>query len=242
MDFLIYLRRVFHVFFPPKWKRIYTNDGYHLGLVLQTLKINHVIDIGAASGQFARSIRDNGYKYKITSIEPLQVSWSKLNAQARRDKLWRVYPRAAMGSSAKLMLINRSENNDSSSFLLVTKKSIQAAPKSAQVQQEAVQVYSLDEVFNDIVNPADTILLKLDVQGYEDQVIKGARDSINLIKAALLEVSIVPMYENQATYQAIISMMGDLGFHPFAFFKGYCNEKTGESLQLDILFLNQRFI
>jgi FkbM family methyltransferase len=122
-------------------------------------------------------------------------------------------------------LINRSENNDSSSFLPVTKKSILAAPKSAQVQQEAVQVYSLDDVFNDIVSPDDTILLKLDVQGYEEQVIKGARKSINLIKAALLEVSIVPMYENQATYLAIISMMGDLGFHPFAFFKGYCNEK-----------------
>jgi hypothetical protein len=110
MDFLRYLRRALYAFFLPKWKRIYIDDGYHLGLVLQTLKINHVIDVGAATatGQFARSIRSNGFKYWITSIEPLQVSWSKLNACARRDKLWRVYPRAAMGSSAKVMLIRAS--------------------------------------------------------------------------------------------------------------------------------------
>jgi len=114
-----------------------------------------------------------------------------------------------------------------------------AAPKSEQIQEELTQVFTLDDVFDSITSCGDTILLKLDVQGYEDQVIIGASSSIKRIKAALVEVSIVPMYEGQSLYIDIIRMMSDFGFEPYAFLKGYCNENTGQQLQLDVLFLNQ---
>jgi hypothetical protein len=100
-------------------------------------------------------------------------------------------------------------------------------------------VHSLDDLFTGIVSQGDTILLKLDVQGYEGEVIRGGREAIKRIKAALLEVSIVPMYETQPTYLEIIRVLADLGFEPFAFFKGFCNEETGQQLQMDILFLNR---
>lgn len=239
VDALRLSRGCLHSFFPAKWMKIYIDDAYHLGLLLRTLSIDHVIDVGAATGQFALSIRRNGYLHWITSIEPLQSSWDELCQCARRDRKWRVFDRSALGSSTQLMPINRAANNDSSSFLPVTAEQMKAAPRSAKILEEIVQVFTLDSVFDSLVSQSDTILLKLDVQGYEDQVIRGASESIKRIKAALIETSIVPMYEGQSAYLDVIEMMGRHGFEPFAFFKGFCNEETGQQLQLDVLFLNK---
>ena len=241
LPLILLLRRVVHIVWRPKWERIYSDDRFHLNVVLGTLGINHVLDVGAAAGQFARSLRSSGYAFRITSIEPLRESWYKLDFSSRQDSSWRVFRRCALGGFAEERYINISANNDSSSFLNATSKSIQAAPKSAQIRKELVQIYALDDLFSDIVSADDAVLLKLDVQGYEKEVIAGAATSISQIKAVLVEMSLVKMYQNQPLWLEMIQIMNNKGFTPFAVFKGFCDEKTGQSLQIDVLFVNTIF-
>ncbi len=66
-------------------------------------------------------------------------------------------------------------------------------------------------------------LLKLDVQGYELNVLKGARELLagRRIGCLVLEVTFIPLYENQATLHELTALLSDhqydlMGFYNFA--------------------------
>lgn len=48
------------------------------------------------------------------------------------------------------------------------------------------------------------MLMKTDVQGYEWQVLDGAKFTIKLAKAILIETSLISLYEGQKIYREII--------------------------------------
>ena len=58
---------------------------------LKLVDINVIFDIGANVGQFAREIRQHGYKGKIISFEPLTSARKKLLSFASRDPDWQVH-------------------------------------------------------------------------------------------------------------------------------------------------------
>ena len=77
-------------------------------------------------------------------------------------------------------------------------------------------------------------MLKLDVQGYEAEVLKGAVKSMSRIPLCFLEVSIVPLYEGEITLLPILKLLSESGHEVIDVFRGL-KTKNGQLLQLDIL-------
>src|SRR5690349_12763044 len=74
-----------------RYPGLYSYDR-HLRMLLTTLAINCVIDVGAHEGEFYRAVRNAGYTGRIVSFEPFPPSFARLQARAARDPDWRGYP------------------------------------------------------------------------------------------------------------------------------------------------------
>ena len=83
-------------------------------------------------------------------------------------------------------------------------------------------------------NPA---LLKLDVQGYEQQVLQGSTETLKRVDYVLLEASFRPMYEGEGTFMEIAGTMEDRGFEFLRPVAWLSDPHNGEVLQIDALFM-----
>jgi hypothetical protein len=113
----------------------------------------------------------------------------------------------------------------------------ESAPDSLYLGIEDVKLITLDSIFNNYVTDNDEVLLKIDVQGYEEQVLIGATDSIKKVRAVKLECSLVSLYEGDKTYEFYFDWLKKLGFTLFDLEAGHSHPATGRLLQFDAIFV-----
>ena len=82
-------------------------------------------------------------------------------------------------------------------------------------------------------------MLKIDTQGYEKNVIDGATKSLGSIKVIQLEMSILPLYENEMLYVDMINYLDKKGFQLFSLENGFSDQHTGQLLQVDGIFVQK---
>jgi FkbM family methyltransferase len=197
--------------------------------------ITVVLDVGANAGQWASRLREDGYVGTIVSFEPLRQAYEELHAAAAEDPDWETH-RTALGEVSGVANINVSANSYSSSFLPITKVTLDAAPDAAYVSQEEVAITRLDLL--DL--PSGRKMLKADVQGTEPAVIRGAHDLLPEVHLVELEMSLVPIYAGQELAPAVCSLMRARGFAPVALEPSWANPHSGEILHVDAIFASIR--
>jgi FkbM family methyltransferase len=204
-------------------------------LLFSRLKIDFVVDVGANSGQFAKQCRDCGYQGHILSFEPTSAAHAALLASAAADPLWNVAERMALGAATGEVDINIAANSFSSSILPMLDSHLSAAPESGYLHSEKTPVRRLDDVLS---TPPGThnIFLKLDVQGFESQVLAGAVQTLSHALAVQLEMSLVPLYEGEILMQQMCTKMCRLGFGLWDLEPGFRDSATGKLLQVDGVF------
>ena len=79
--------------------------------------------------------------------------------------------------------------------------------------------------------------LKLDVQGYEIEVLKGAPRALGQAKAVLLEVSFLQVNKGCPLFAEVITFMDRAGFRAFDFFS-QIRRRDGVLWATDILFIH----
>ena len=203
---------------------------------LQKFEIDLVLDVGANQGQFASEIRRGGYTGKIVSFEPLFEAHGKLLQASNEDAKWDAYPRCALGDHNGEVEINIAGNSDSSSILPMLDSHRSAAPESAYQGKEIVPIKTLDAVAGQYLKDARAPFLKIDTQGFEWQVLDGARDTLPHIKGILVELSLVPLYEGQHLWQEVIGRLEAEGFTLWAFKPVFSDQASGQTLQVDGVF------
>jgi FkbM family methyltransferase len=205
---------------------------------LQLLKhheIDMVLDVGANVGQFALELRRSGYRGHIVSFEPLATAFAELHEAARGDASWRVV-RLALGAEKGSCAINRAVNVESSSFLAMLPRHLEAAPNSRYRDTEIVEIDTLDAVFDNHCSGAKRIFLKIDTQGFESQVLEGAAQSLAKIDLVQLELSLVPLYEGQALIDELRNRLEALGYSLVGLDSSFADARTGQVLQVDGVF------
>ena len=205
--------------------------------ILRHLNIKLVLDVGANVGQYAQSIRKSGYTDRIVSFEPLPDAHRQLLRNARGDKLWSVHPRCALGAELGEVQINVSKNSVSSSIRAMLPSHLQAEPQSAYISSERTSLVTLDSVFPSYRHLTEATWLKVDTQGSEKEVLEGAVLSMPDIKAVQLELSLVPLYEGQSLWEEFLVRMQGWGYEVWALLPGFCDMRTGRSLQVDAIFV-----
>lgn len=213
-----------------------------LAEVLKLANINVVLDVGANEGQFAREIREHGYFGKIVSFEPLSDAHIKLLGFASRDQAWHVHGQLAIGDSDGEVEIHVAGNSVSSSVLPMLETHSNAAMGSAYVASERVPIARLDSVIDQYVEADSNLFVKIDTQGFEWQVLNGAPLTIQRALGVLCELSLVPLYDGQALWRDIIDRLEAEGFVLWALQKGFTDPRSGQSLQMDGIFLRSSFI
>jgi len=196
--------------------------------------INHVLDIGANAGQYGKFLRTIGYAGQIDSYEPLASAFESLKATAAADSKWAVH-RSAVGDKAGRLTLNVSRNSECSSVLPMLDRQIEAYPDAVYVGTEEVDVQTIDGIVEKLPSSA-SLFLKVDTQGYERNVLEGARGCLARIRGVQLELSLVPLYQGESLMPEMVNFLKELGFVLMALEPGSSDEKTGQLLQFDGLF------
>lgn len=198
--------------------------------------IDLLIDVGANVGQFAQSMRDAGYKNSIVSFEPIETAHAELVRRSGRDNRWKIAPPMAVGDQDGEILINISANSVSSSLLAMLDTHATAAPQSVYIGSQKTRLARLDTVIGEHLAPQTIPFLKVDTQGYEDRVLNGASNLLGRLQGLQLELSFVPLYEDQKLFDDLVARLNALGFSIWAIWPGFCDPESGRMLQVDVTF------
>ncbi len=93
---------------------------------------------------------------------------------------------------------------------------------------------TLDSLITEL-DPKGKTLLKLDVQGYELEVLEGGRACLRTVDRVLVEVSLVPLYAGSPQAEEVISFLLASGFALERRMAELRHPATGEVLQADLL-------
>ncbi|MGA1824850.1 MAG: FkbM family methyltransferase [bacterium] len=203
--------------------------------LLERYNINIIFDIGANIGQYALELRDIGYKGKIVSFEPLSAAYTILHRKTMKDKKW-VAINLAIGDVDSESEINVSENLQSSSLLEMLPSHKKSFPKSVYIGKEKIKIRKIDSILNQYCQKKDRLFIKMDAQGYEKLIIEGASHSIISILGIQLEMSFMPLYQNELTFWQMKSFLEKCGFTLMSVEPGVRDPKTGEMLQIEGIF------
>lgn len=176
--------------------------------------IDLVIDAGANLGQFGKLIRSKGYAGRILSFEPVASVHEALLRNINGDSSWKAL-RLALGSARDEMQINVCTNHSLSSFLPVARNALADCVAGTESVTETVAVETLDAVLRE--DPAASIFLKADVQGFEKQVLEGAMETLKRTRAIYLELPVEHLYDGSWSFVEAIHYLDGLGFTPAQF-------------------------
>jgi len=203
-------------------------------------RIDTVLDVGANEGQYAHLLRDLGFGGRIISFEPCALAHKRLQQSARQDALWTIAPRGALGNQEGQIRLNLASNGgQSSSVLPMLEAHKRAAPDAVYIGSEVVRITRLDRAASEHFAEAKNVFLKVDVQGYELEVLQGATDLLPKIEGAQLELSLVPLYQGQALFSELIDRMRVEGFSIWGIIPGLVDESSGRLLQTDVVFFRE---
>lgn len=211
--------------------------AYRRQRVLERLQIDMVIDVGANQGQYAVDVRRGGYGGRIASMEPSSDQFARLEATSSNDDLWSVH-QLALGAEPGTATLHVAANEGKSSSLLPQKDLHFGTTETMRyVDTETVEVQTIENIAPTIAGQDERILLKVDVQGVELDVIRGAGSLLPRVLAVEIELGLLPMYESQPDWRAVLDAMDDWGFTLFALDPGYSDWESGRLIEMDGLFV-----
>lgn len=201
---------------------------------LRRFRFETVVDVGANQGQFSLVARRLWPDAKIIAFEPLPVpaaTYKRLFASDPRVQLHEL----ALGDRNESSAIHISSQIDSSSLLPITEAQTSFFPGTGEAEQGLVQQRCMDQVLacDDLTGNS---LLKLDVQGFELRVLRGAAPMLSSFSAIYAECSFVELYAGQALAAEVIAWLDNQGFALRAIYNvSYAAD--GAAIQADFLFL-----
>lgn len=206
-----------------------------LGGFLATRDIDLVLDVGASTGNYGWTIRSGGYEGRICSFEPLSAPFERLEKLAEGDRRWSCL-RLALGSEPGEAQINVAGNSDSSSLLEMGERHARSDPASVYVGTETIELSTVDEIWDRVARDGEAVFLKLDVQGFELEALRGAERSLPRLAGVQAELSLVPLYEGAPEWSEVIAHLQERGFRPERLEPAFEDPRTGEVLQVDAVF------
>jgi FkbM family methyltransferase len=215
---------------------MYHSEDVLLHKILKNFNVNTILDVGANEGQYASQVIKQGYTGKIYSFEPISTVYNSLEKKAAISPQWSAF-KLGVGSREEETMINVSENFVSSSIFKVNNESISANPQTKIVRQEKIKITTIDDFF-DSKGPFDkNVMLKLDIQGFELEALKGAIKSMPGIKLIQSELSFVKIYDNIPLFGEVVQFLEKNGYEVFTIIPGFRDNKTGRMFQADGVFV-----
>lgn len=201
-----------------------------------------ILDVGANVGQAALTYRNLYPDAQIHSFEPFPESFDKLNVIAGKDAKLKAWP-LALGDVPGKKVLHTTPFSDTNSLLAPEKQAgrwVRGKGFFDKTGEVEITVDTLDSwATRESVLTAD--IMKVDVQGAENLVLKGGMEFLSKHSTALvaLEVNLTPLYEGQASMAELLQLMETLGYSLFDIFHPKRFE-NGRLMWFDLLFYSPK--
>jgi FkbM family methyltransferase len=190
----------------------------HLMAIIAAYRIDSIIDVGANEGGFGKFLRNIGFKGVIHSFEPVLAPFKVLEATSRPDTLWHAY-RCALGAENGTATINVSRFNQMSSFLPASSYGTETWSTLEVESTEEVDVRTLASFYQEgVIQTTGRTLLKMDTQGFDLEVFRGAMPIRDELCCLLSELSLLPLYEGMPDFSESLDTFRRAGFAVTGFF------------------------
>ncbi len=198
--------------------------------------IQTVVDVGANVGTYGAELRDSGYEGRIISFEPTARAFQTLQARSKSDPQWFAVQCAIGESNGEATIHVAANQAESSSLLPMLARHRECAPEALYISTEQVPLKTLSAALSEFVQPGERLLLKIDTQGYEHMVLKGAAGILPQVALIECELSFAPLYDGQLLFPEMMALLKSMRFEPVQFVPGFVDMQTGYNLQLDGIF------
>lgn len=212
---------------PHRLARFPSQDGTfrtlkHLGWSPQVC-----IDVGAYHGEWARMFLDIFPHSRVLMIEA---------QEGKRTILWRAVAESGGRLALEISLLGAEHGRDVEFSEMETGSSVFPEVSHAPRSVVGKPLTTLDHLLAKRPEWKSPQFIKLDTQGYELEVLKGARRTLSTVDAVLMEVSLVQINSGCPLFAEVVAFMAEAGFQPFDF----CSQirrRDGVLWQTDLLFV-----
>ena len=204
---------------------------------LRDLNIKTILDIGANTGQFCHRISQVFPQARIYCFEPLADCYEELVKNNAFNHHFQAY-NVALGDEKGQVAIHRNEYSPSSSVLPMANLHKTNFAFAVQSQSETIQVERLDDLAGQL-KLTPPILIKVDVQGFEDRVIRGGKAVFGMASVVICELSMEKLYEGQPLFHDLYEQLTQMNFHYKGNFEQLLSPVDGRVLQADGIFMRE---
>lgn len=196
-----------------------------------------VYDVGASGGQWAALLLGVRADARVYSFEPGRAAFEQLTNRFRADK--RVFCHAiAFGSQDGSASLGINRHQGASSILAPTRRCRDEYPVvSLDTSQELVSLRRMDSAVAELQLPQPH-LVKIDVQGFEHEVIRGGPKTLTAAAVVICEVSFMELYQQGARLDEVCHQLRLLG-HSLAEIYGWSLGRSGLPAQADFVFTRE---
>jgi FkbM family methyltransferase len=194
-----------------------------------------IIDIGANKGQFSNLAYHMFNPDKIIAIEANPDLAKDLNKNLSHIENKTILM-TGIGNKDGELSFNFNTDSQVSSFLKNDQDRLNYFPNDRTFKKSNLPIAKLDSLINQS-NLDGPILIKIDVQGFEKDVINGAINNLKRVKWLLLEISFSSLYVGQPNFQEIVNILNNLGFTFVGPMDFHENPERSSIIEMDALFL-----
>ncbi len=204
---------------------------YHL----RSLDVDVVIDVGASQGEYGALLRTNGFTGQIISFEPLFSAFAILEYATHLDPMWKVF-NCALGETDTEVPIYVAKSSTFSSLLPATDFLRKSASGAEPVTSQITTVRTLSKIWPSLNLDGLRILLKIDTQGSELKVLRGAEALLDRISMIQTEMSLAPLYEGQPPIEELLTFLRERDFVLTDVIRGFGHAASGDLVEVDGIF------
>lgn len=186
-------------------------------------------------------LREHGYQGWIVSFEPVESAFEELARNAAADGLWRAF-RLALGSRRERRRIAVASVSQLSSFRRFSSDAAAELPGASEViGDEEVEVQTLNHCWEEFLEdlPRRRVFLKLDTQGWDLEVLKGASAVLHRLVGLQLEAAVIPIYQQVPGFASTVEYVSGRGFDLTGVYP-VSRDSLFRLIEVDCVFINSR--
>lgn len=201
--------------------------------IVGALPLATVVDVGANVGQFSLLARAVHPDAQIVAFEPLPEAAARYRQVFQGDQK-AVLHEAAISPELGTVTMHVSASADSSSLLPISDRQSELFPGTEEVGTTDVKAGPLDAFVTREVLTAPA-MLKIDVQGFELEVLRGSASLLPAFAYVYVEASFEALYEDQALFDDVSAFLVEQGFVESGRYN-VAHTADGAPIQADFLF------
>ncbi len=203
-----------------KKRKLDQSLAQHLIELFKRCRINCVLDVGANVGRYGTLLRNGGYHGRIVSFEPAAEPFALLEKASEDDPEWQTMP-IGLGAKAESKVLNQMASSAFSSFHRPNEYGSERFSTVIRVRgTEEVAVTTLNQIWPDLVADITEprVFLKMDTQGYDLEIFRGAGDVLKYVCGLQAEISLKPIYDGTPDLIETLTEFRDHGFEVTGFY------------------------